>query len=128
MKISVLSRSSPLALLQVQEALPALHSIFPDAEFLCADTKSLGDRDLATPLTDPSIPTDYFTRELDSAQLAGDADLVVPVAENTAVLEQRYKALGGSIEVIHKPGVGHVHGLDDPTPIVDFILRNVRGE
>ena len=82
MKISVLSRSSPLALLQVQEALPALRSVFSDAEFLCSDTNSLGDRDLTTPLIDPSVPTDYFTRELDLAQLTGDVDLVIHSAKD----------------------------------------------
>ena len=56
--------------------------------------------------------------------VVGDADDVVPVARNTAVLAERYKALGGEITVIHKPGVGHVHGLDDPTPIIQFLLRN----
>jgi pimeloyl-ACP methyl ester carboxylesterase len=55
--------------------------------------------------------------------VVGDADDVVPLARNTAVLAQRYKALGGEITVIHKPGVGHVHGLDDPTPIIQFLLR-----
>jgi pimeloyl-ACP methyl ester carboxylesterase len=58
--------------------------------------------------------------------VVGDADIDVPVAENTAILEQRYKKLGGLIKVIHKPGVGHQpHSLDDPTPIVEFILKNV---
>ncbi len=56
--------------------------------------------------------------------VVGDADEVVPVEENTALMEERYKKLGGSIQVIHKPGIGHVHGLDDPQPIVDFILAN----
>lgn len=56
--------------------------------------------------------------------VVGDADIVVPVAENTAVVEERYKALGGSIEVIHKPGIGHKHGLDDATPVIDFILKH----
>ncbi|MEM9415786.1 MAG: GDSL-type esterase/lipase family protein [Planctomycetota bacterium] len=56
--------------------------------------------------------------------IVGDADEVVPVSENTAVLEQRYRALGGDITVIHKPGVGHhPHSLPDPTPIVDFFLE-----
>ncbi|MEJ6569509.1 MAG: GDSL-type esterase/lipase family protein [Akkermansiaceae bacterium] len=54
--------------------------------------------------------------------VVGDADTVVPVAENTGLVESRYIALGGPIEVIHKPGVGHVHGLAEPSPIVDFIL------
>jgi len=57
--------------------------------------------------------------------VVGDADEVVPVAENTAILEERYKALGGSIQVIHKPGVGHhPHSLEDPEPIVQFVLAN----
>lgn len=57
--------------------------------------------------------------------VVGDADDVVPVAENTAIIEQRYRALGGSIEVIHKPGVGHhPHGLDDPTPVVRFLIEH----
>jgi len=58
--------------------------------------------------------------------VAGDADVVVPVAENTAILEARYKQLGGQITVIHKPGVGHhPHSLKEPTPIVDFVVRCV---
>jgi pimeloyl-ACP methyl ester carboxylesterase len=57
--------------------------------------------------------------------VVGDADEVVPVPENTTILEERYKALGGSIQVIHKPGVGHhPHSLQDPTPIVQFILSH----
>jgi pimeloyl-ACP methyl ester carboxylesterase len=57
--------------------------------------------------------------------VCGDADAVVPLAENTALLESRYKALGGPIEVILKPGVDHhPHSLPDPQPIVDFLLKN----
>jgi pimeloyl-ACP methyl ester carboxylesterase len=59
--------------------------------------------------------------------VVGDADDVVPVAENTALIEQRYRALGGTIEVLHKPGVGHhPHGLDDPAPVVRFIVEHLR--
>jgi pimeloyl-ACP methyl ester carboxylesterase len=59
--------------------------------------------------------------------VVGDADEVVPVRENTAILEERYKALGGSIQVIHKPGVKHhPHSLRDPAPIVDFVLASAR--
>ncbi len=55
--------------------------------------------------------------------VVGDADDVVPVAENTAIFEQKIKAAGGSIQVIHKPGVGHhPHSLQNPQPIVDFVL------
>ena len=56
--------------------------------------------------------------------VCGEADRVVPFAENTAVLEKRYRELGGPIEVIRKPGVDHhPHSLKDPAPIVDFILK-----
>jgi pimeloyl-ACP methyl ester carboxylesterase len=54
----------------------------------------------------------------------GDADDVVPWDENTGVVAARYRELGGSIELICKPGCGHhPHGLDDPSPIVDFICK-----
>ena len=57
--------------------------------------------------------------------VCGEADDVVPVAENTDVLAARYRALGGDIDVIRKPGVGHhPHSLQDPQPIVDFVLRH----
>jgi rhamnogalacturonyl hydrolase YesR/glycerophosphoryl diester phosphodiesterase/pimeloyl-ACP methyl ester carboxylesterase len=55
----------------------------------------------------------------------GDADDVVPWEENTKLVAERYRKLGGSITLIAKPGVGHhPHGLDDPTPIVEFIVRH----
>lgn len=55
----------------------------------------------------------------------GDADKVVPWDENTGILAQRYRKLGGSIKLIAKPGVGHhPHGLDDSTPIIDFITKH----
>ena len=51
-------------------------------------------------------------------------DEVVPVAENIAIVEERYQALGGKMTVLHKPTVGHhTHGLDDPEPVVELILR-----
>lgn len=57
--------------------------------------------------------------------VVGDADQVVPVAENTAIAEARYKQLGGVFQVIHKPDTGHhPHSLKDPQPIVDFVLQH----
>jgi pimeloyl-ACP methyl ester carboxylesterase len=54
----------------------------------------------------------------------GDADDLVPWRENTGVVASHYKELGGSITLIPKPGIGHhPHGLTDPTPIVEFILK-----
>jgi len=54
----------------------------------------------------------------------GDADKTVPWNENTGVLAERYKKLGGNITLIDKPGGDHhPHGLTNPAPIVDFILK-----
>ncbi|MDP2335115.1 MAG: GDSL-type esterase/lipase family protein [Bacteroidota bacterium] len=56
--------------------------------------------------------------------VVGDADDVVPVAENTTPFEQKIRDAGGSIQVIHKPGVEHhPHSLQNPQPIIDFVLR-----
>ena len=55
----------------------------------------------------------------------GDADDVVPWDENTGVVAERYKKLGGSITLIPKKGVGHhPHGLENSTPIIKFISKN----
>lgn len=59
--------------------------------------------------------------------VVGDADSIVPVAENTAIAATRYRKLGGVFEVIHKKGVGHhPHSLKDPQPIVDFVTQQER--
>ncbi len=58
---------------------------------------------------------------------AADADEVVPYSENTVLIRERYEKLGGTIVVIVKPGFKHYpHGLDDPTPLVDFIAKYVK--
>jgi pimeloyl-ACP methyl ester carboxylesterase len=73
--------------------------------------------DMLKPLAEAKIPLIH---------VVGDADDVVPAADNTAIIEERYRKLGGTILVIHKPGVGHhPHGLDDPSPVVQFILDHL---
>ncbi|MBN2310360.1 MAG: prolyl oligopeptidase family serine peptidase [Candidatus Hydrogenedentes bacterium] len=57
----------------------------------------------------------------------GTADESVPLEENTRIVEERYRAMKGSITVILKEGVGHVHGLDDPAPIISFVLEHTGG-
>ena len=57
--------------------------------------------------------------------VCGTADEVVPVAENTAIAASRYSELGGEMTVILKGGAGHhPHGLEIPTPVVEFILKH----
>jgi pimeloyl-ACP methyl ester carboxylesterase len=54
----------------------------------------------------------------------GDSDKVVPHQENSGLVYDRYKALGGPIERILKPGQDHhPHGLTDPRPIVEFFEK-----
>ncbi|MCD6347819.1 MAG: family 20 glycosylhydrolase [Bacteroidales bacterium] len=57
--------------------------------------------------------------------VCGEADHVVPIAENTNPFEKIILANGGTIKVIRKPGVDHhPHSLKDPTVILDFILAH----
>jgi pimeloyl-ACP methyl ester carboxylesterase len=59
--------------------------------------------------------------------VCGDADTTVPLAENTAILEKRYRELGGDIRVILKPGGDHhPHSLKDPAPIVEFLVQHAK--
>ncbi len=70
------------------------------------------------PLADAKVPLIH---------ICGDADEVVPFEENTVILKERYEKLGGSMTLIVKKGFKHhPHGLDDPTPIVEFILKHTR--
>lgn len=58
--------------------------------------------------------------------VVGDDDDVVPPAENTLILAERYKKLGGDITVLHHKAGHHPHGLDDPAPVVKFIAEHLR--
>jgi pimeloyl-ACP methyl ester carboxylesterase len=59
--------------------------------------------------------------------VVGDADDVVPFDENAGLAQSRYRALGGTVQIMHKPGVGHhPHGLDDSKPVIEFILQHLR--
>ena len=102
--------ASPRAEKEWQNCLNAWH--FTEAEALAYKGNPVDD--LQT-LADNKIPI---------LHLCGDADEVVPAAENTVIVEKRYKELGGNIQVIWKPGAKHhPHCLSDPTPIVDFVLK-----
>jgi pimeloyl-ACP methyl ester carboxylesterase len=54
----------------------------------------------------------------------GDSDRAVPSKENSEVVYERYKKLGGPVEqMVKKGGDHHPHGLPDPRPIVQFFDR-----
>ncbi len=79
--------------------------------------KALNPIDHLEPLAKANVPL---------LHVYGDADTGVPWDENTGILAERYRKLGGHITLIAKPGVGHVHGLDDSTPLIDFIARHAQ--
>ncbi len=82
-RLIVISRASRLARVQTEEALHAIRPLLP--EQTCVEVRTLetpGDRDLRTPLTDPAVPDDFFTRDLDRALLDGQADLAVHSAKD----------------------------------------------
>ncbi|MCA9070017.1 MAG: alpha/beta hydrolase fold domain-containing protein, partial [Planctomycetaceae bacterium] len=88
-----------------------------DAEALAYDKNPV---DNLAPLVAAKVPL---------LHVYGDADDVVPWEENTGLLADRYRKLGGSITLIAKPGIGHhPHGLDDPSPIVEFITEHASVE
>lgn len=75
------TRSSPLALKQVEEALGYLRKFYPEfrADIIRIDT--YGDRDKVTPISDIE-GTDFFTREIDAALLRGALDFAVHSAKD----------------------------------------------
>lgn len=70
--------------------------------------------DLLGPLAKAGVPI---------LMVCGDSDPAVPYEENDALMEQRYKALGGDITVIVEKK-GHSHGMKDPTPVLEFIRKH----
>lgn len=75
--------------------------------------------DRLKPLADAGIPV---------ICVCGDSDKVVPFSENSAIVRQRYTAMGAPFELILKPGVDHhPHSLSDTAPVVDFIIRHQPG-
>jgi hydroxymethylbilane synthase len=69
-------RPSLLALKQAQEAIGLLEKIYPGATFEILKIDTPGDRDKATPLTFVD-GSDFFTRDIDEALLAGRVDAAV---------------------------------------------------
>ena len=57
--------------------------------------------------------------------VCGDSDKTVPYEQNMKIVAERYRTLGGNVEIVLKPGCDHhPHSLENPEPVVDFIVRN----
>ena len=57
----------------------------------------------------------------------GESDKVVPFRENISLLADEFTKAGGTIKLIPKPGIGHhPHSLEDPSPLVEFILQSIQ--
>lgn len=78
-KLRIISRQSPLALLQVDEVLRTLP---PNIEHEVIKVTSYGDRHKNVSLMSDSVSPDFFTRELDRALLDGDADIAIHSAKD----------------------------------------------
>ncbi len=73
-------------------------------------------------------PLDYIplltSHNIPIILVAGDRDTVVPYDENGIHIDTAYRAVGNIIETIIKPGCDHhPHGLEDNTPIIEFINK-----
>jgi uroporphyrinogen III methyltransferase/synthase len=81
--LNVASRSSRLARVQTDEALEILKPVLPEGTRIEKITVTTpGDRDQRATLGDPAVPDDFFTRDVDDALLAGQADLAVHSAKD----------------------------------------------
>lgn len=92
---------------------------------------ALGMKDISQLLAYRDMPLDNIgavvEHKIPAVLVAGDCDQTVPYCENGIFLEQAYRDAGVDIEVFIKPGGDHhPHGLKDPEPAIDFILRHCR--
>ena len=83
---------------------------------------------LADTLSYRKHPLDYIPKLVEHriplVLVSGDSDSVVCYDENGIFLQKAYEQAGIPLEVhIKEGGDHHPHGLDDNTPIVNFILK-----
>lgn len=75
------TRTSPLALKQVEEILLALRRIYPDFKAKIIGIDTYGDKDKVTPISQIE-GTDFFTKEIDDALLKDEIDFAVHSAKD----------------------------------------------
>ena len=93
-----------------RKCLAAYH--LTEAEALTYDSQLLAKADS---LTKHQIPL---------LVVSGDSDEIVPYAENAKLVVDYYQDHREPVKVILKKGIGHVHGLDNAQPIIQFILKH----
>ena len=92
------------------DGMKKVYGFTTDQELLDAEVSPI---DKLEPLAKAGVPI---------LMVCGNKDPAVPYEENDAIMEKRYKELGGSIEVIVE-NKGHNHGMNDPTPVLEFIKK-----
>jgi len=75
------TRTSPLALKQVEEVFDVLKKFYPGVEPEVIGIDTYGDKDKVTPVSDIE-GTDFFTREIDKALLKNEIDFAVHSAKD----------------------------------------------
>lgn len=71
---------------------------------------------------------DLIKNKIPVILVAGDSDTVVPYVENGVLVEKAYRQAGLPIDVFIKADCNHhPHGLEEPTPIVELIMKNTEG-
>jgi hydroxymethylbilane synthase len=75
------TRTSPLALNQVEEVIGALKKFYPDIKVEIVGIDTYGDKDRNTPISEIE-GSDFFTREIDEALLRGEIDFAVHSAKD----------------------------------------------
>ena len=78
--VKIASRSSPLALVQIEEILQELKAKGTVFDYETVQFETAGDKDKTTPLTDSS--DDFFTDAIDQALLEGKADIAIHSAKD----------------------------------------------
>lgn len=81
MAYKVGTRTSPLALKQVDEVIYHLKNYYKDINIEIVGIDTYGDKDKATPISDIE-GTDFFTREIDNALLQDEIDFAVHSAKD----------------------------------------------
>ncbi|MDP2912001.1 MAG: hydroxymethylbilane synthase [Candidatus Omnitrophota bacterium] len=75
------TRTSPLALKQVEEAMVMLRMFYPGMRSEVIGIDTYGDKDKVTPISEIE-ETDFFTREIDEALLKNEIDFAVHSAKD----------------------------------------------